>query len=134
MTPIRLDHWVLTVADIEASLAFYTRVLGMAAVTFGEGRRALAFGEQKINLHPAQQPLKPHARVPTPGTADLCFLVAEPMEEILAHLSLMQIPVELGPVMRTGALGPIWSVYFRDPDGNLLEVAQRSENVIDDCE
>lgn len=127
MTPIRLDHWVLTVADIEASLAFYTRVLGMTAVTFGEGRRALAFGEQKINLHPAQQPLKPHARVPTPGTADLCFLVAEPMEEILAHLSLMDILVELGPVKRTGALGPIWSVYFRDPDGNLLEVAQRSE-------
>jgi catechol 2,3-dioxygenase-like lactoylglutathione lyase family enzyme len=118
-----LDHLVLTVADVEASVAFYQRVLGMEAVTFGAGRRALGFGQQKINLHPASAPFKPHAAAPTRGSADLCFIAAIPLEEVLAHLAACGVQVEEGPVPRTGATGPIRSVYFRDPDGNLIEVS-----------
>ena len=119
----RLDHLVLTVADVEATIGFYERVLGMRAVSFGAGRRALAFGRSKINLHPAAQPLRPHARQPMTGSADLCFIVAAPPAEVLEHLRACGVAVEEGPVRRTGALGPIESVYFRDPDGNLIEVS-----------
>lgn len=119
----RLDHLVLTVRDIEATLAFYTRVLGMEPVSFGAGRRALAFGQQKINLHPATDPVVPHARQPMPGSADLCLITATAIPAILAHLERHGVSVEEGPVTRTGALGPITSVYFRDPDGNLIEVS-----------
>lgn len=119
----RLDHLVLTVADIEASIAFYVKVLGMEAVTFGAGRRALAFGRQKINLHPATAPLKPHAALPTPGSADLCLITTTPLAEVVAHLQRAAVAIEAGPVPRTGATGPILSVYFRDPDGNLIEVS-----------
>lgn len=119
----RLDHLVLTVRDIDASVDFYGRVLGMEAVTFGAGRRALAFGRQKINLHPAAAPLKPHAAMPAPGSADLCLVTSTPLAEVIAHLQRVGVAIEEGPVPRTGACGPILSVYFRDPDGNLIEVA-----------
>lgn len=120
----RLDHLVLTVHDVEASVAFYTRVLGMRAITFGNGRRALAFGRQKINLHPAAAPLQPHAARPTPGSADLCLIAATPIDRVMAELQQAGVVVEQGPVARTGASGPITSVYFRDPDDNLIEVSR----------
>ncbi|MDX2220609.1 MAG: VOC family protein [Burkholderiales bacterium] len=119
----RLDHLVLTVADVEVSVAFYAKVLGMQPVTFGNGRRALAFGNQKINLHRASAPIKPHAATPTPGSADLCFIAATPLHEVVSHLAACGVKIEEGPVPRTGATGPIQSVYFRDPDGNLIEVS-----------
>lgn len=120
----RLDHLVLTVRDVEATCAFYTRVLGMEAVTFSEGRRALCFGRQKINLHPAGAPITPHASVPTPGSADLCFITETPLREVQQHLADLGVSVEEGPVRRTGATRPIISVYFRDPDLNLIEVSR----------
>lgn len=119
----RLDHLVLTVADVEASIAFYTRVLGMRAVSFGQGRRALAFGRQKINLHPAQAPLAPHAQRPTPGSADLCLIIRTPLDQARRELDAAGVAVEQGPVARTGATGPILSLYLRDPDGNLIEIS-----------
>jgi catechol 2,3-dioxygenase-like lactoylglutathione lyase family enzyme len=118
-----LDHLVLTVRDIDASIAFYVDVLGMKAVSFGAGRRALAFGLQKINLHPAAAPLKPHAATPMPGSADLCLLTSTPIPDVVMHLGRLGVSIEEGPVPRTGATGPILSVYFRDPDGNLIEVS-----------
>ncbi len=121
-----LDHLVLTVADIDASCAFYAQVLGMRVVTFGEGRKALAFGEQKINLHRHGHEFDPKARVPTPGSADLCFLTATPLAQVAEELRAAAVPIEDGPVQRTGARGPILSLYFRDPDGNLIEVANPS--------
>jgi len=125
----RLDHWVLTVRDIDATVAFYERVLGMRPITFGNGRRALVFGEQKINLHPAQAPLRPHAAQPTPGSADLCLITRAPIGEVIAELESAGVAIEEGPVPRTGALGPITSVYFRDPDGNLIEVSRYNAEV-----
>lgn len=119
----RLDHLVLTVNDVEVSVKFYAEVLGMQPVTFGNGRRALAFGNQKINLHPATAPVVPHAKVPTRGSADLCFIAETPLEAVIQHLAACGVAVEDGPVPRTGATGPIRSVYFRDPDGNLIEVS-----------
>jgi catechol 2,3-dioxygenase-like lactoylglutathione lyase family enzyme len=121
----RLDHFVLTVADIDATVAFYERVMGMRAITFGEGRRALRFGEQKINLHQVGREFEPRALRPTPGSADLCFLTKQPVDALLRELAALEVAVEVGPVTRSGALGPIRSVYFRDPDGNLIEVAQQ---------
>ncbi|MDA8255454.1 MAG: VOC family protein [Betaproteobacteria bacterium] len=119
----RLDHLVLTVRDIDATIAFYVDVLGMEAVRFGAGRRALAFGRQKINLHSASAPLAPHAVTPMPGSADLCLITETPLAEVIAHLQRTGVAIEQGPVPRTGATGPILSVYFRDPDGNLIEVS-----------
>ncbi len=119
----RLDHFVLTVRDVEATVSFYQRVLGMAPVTFGAGRKALAFGRSKINLHPAEAPLAPRANHPVHGSADLCFVTSESPESVIDHLRKCDIKVEEGPVSRTGALGPVTSVYFRDPDGNLIEVS-----------
>ncbi|MDS4070924.1 MAG: VOC family protein [Candidatus Competibacter sp.] len=119
----RLDHFVLTVRDIDVTIRFYQTVLGMAPVTFGAGRRALAFGQSKINLHPADAPIVPHANHPMPGSADLCFIASEPIKTVIDHLRECGVPIEEGPVPRTGALGPITSVYLRDPDGNLLEVS-----------
>ncbi|MBF9068592.1 VOC family protein [Streptacidiphilus fuscans] len=119
----RLDHLVLTVQDIDATVDFYTRVLGMAEVTFREGRRALVFGSSKINLHQAGAEFEPKAARPTSGSADLCFIVGEPLDQVLAELAAQGVPVEQGPVERTGATGPIESVYVRDPDGNLVELS-----------
>lgn len=119
----QLDHLVLTVADIEVTCAFYRRVLGMEIITFGEGRKALRFGDQKINLHQAGREFEPKAARPTPGSADLCFLTTTPLAGVIAHLLVCAVPLLEGPVSRTGANGPILSVYFRDPDGNLIEVA-----------
>jgi catechol 2,3-dioxygenase-like lactoylglutathione lyase family enzyme len=119
----RLDHLVLTVADVDATVDFYQRVLGMTPVTFGAGRRALAFGEQKINLHQAGAEFEPKALRPTPGSADLCFVTSTDLDEVERQLREVGVEIEEGPVDRTGALGPIRSVYFRDPDLNLLEVS-----------
>jgi catechol 2,3-dioxygenase-like lactoylglutathione lyase family enzyme len=123
-----LDHLVLTVRDLDAALEFYASVLGMRVVTFGENRKALAFGTQKINLHLARRELEPKAAVPTPGSADLCFLTVEPLENVVDHLRSLGVPVIEGPVRRTGATGPIRSLYFRDPDGNLIEIANRKRS------
>jgi catechol 2,3-dioxygenase-like lactoylglutathione lyase family enzyme len=120
-----LDHLVLTVKDIDASCAFYSRVLGMEVVAFGAGRKALAFGAQKINLHQAGHEFEPKAQRPTPGSADLCFLTVVPLREVQQHLAACGVTITEGPVQRTGAQGPILSVYFRDPDLNLIEVSNR---------
>ena len=119
----RLDHLVLTVRDVDASCTFYARVLGMDVVTFAGGRKALAFGSQKINLHPAGREFEPKAHAPTPGSADLCLISAVPLDDAIAHLAACGVAIIEGPVMRTGATGPIRSVYFRDPDLNLIEVS-----------
>ncbi len=119
-----LDHLVLTVDDLEATTDFYTRVLGMRAVTFGQGRQALAFGQQKINLHQAGREFEPKAGRPTPGSADLCLIVATALDEVVAHLEREGVALVEGPVERTGATGPIRSVYVRDPDQNLIELSQ----------
>jgi len=118
-----LDHLVLTVASIPATVDFYTRVLGMDTVTFGSGRTALAFGSQKINLHEAGHEFEPKALRPTPGSADLCFLTGVLLDDIITYLEAEGIAIEEGPVKRTGAQGPIISVYVRDPDQNLIEIS-----------
>ncbi|MBV2135093.1 VOC family protein [Pseudomonas sp. MAP12] len=120
----RLDHLVLTVTDIECTVDFYRRVLGMRHEVFGEGRHALAFGRQKFNLHQAGREFEPKARQPMPGAIDLCLITAWPLSQVQARLAEQGVAVEEGPVRRTGALGPIESVYFRDPDGNLIEVSR----------
>lgn len=120
----RLDHLVLTVADIDATCAFYSRVLGMEVRRFGpQGRRALHFGRHKINLHQRGKEFEPKAAHPTPGSADLCLIAAVPLEAVVAHLKGCGVAIEAGPVERTGATGPIRSVYIRDPDANLIEIA-----------
>lgn len=119
----RLDHLVLTVASLEATETFYAQVLGMRVVRFGEGRTALRYGNQKINLHQQGAEFEPKSAKPTPGSADLCFLTDTPMDTVLEHLKLMGQKVEQGPVRRTGAEHPILSVYLRDPDDNLVEVS-----------
>ncbi len=126
-----LDHLVLTVADIETTVDFYTRVLGMQAVTFGEGRKALGFGNQKINLHQAGREFEPKAERPTPGSADLCFIVATPLDRVITHLETQGVSIIEGPVQRTGATGPIRSVYLRDPDQNLIELSNPIENPLE---
>lgn len=118
-----LDHLVLTVADIGVTCDFYHRVLGCEIVTFGEGRKAIGFGRQKINLHLAGHELDPKAQRPTPGSGDLCFLTSTPIDEVARHLKDCGVTILEGPIERTGATGPILSVYLRDPDGNLVEVA-----------
>ena len=123
-----LVHLVLTVKDVEKSCLFYSSVLGMRVITFGTGRKALIFGEQKINLHEYGKEFEPKAASPTPGSADLCFITTTPLEEVIAHLTAANVAIIEGPVMRTGARGEIMSVYFRDPDGNLIEVANHAHN------
>ena len=118
-----LDHLVLTVKNIPATCGFYSRVMGMEVVTFGTDRKALAFGSQKINLHEAGKEVDPQAQRPTPGSADLCFITSVPAAELLTHLKQHCVEIIEGPVKRTGAMGPIVSVYFRDPDLNLIEVS-----------
>ncbi len=119
----RLDHLVLTVADIERTCAFYVRVLGMEVVTFGEGRTALRFGQQKINLHSADNIPELVANTPTPGSGDLCFITEVPLAEVVTHLERCAVPIVAGPGPRAGAIGTIQSVYIRDPDQNLVEIS-----------
>jgi len=119
----RIDHLVFTVADIEATCAFYQQVLGMRVETFGAGRKALCFGIQKINLHQYGNEFEPKAKAPAPGCQDICLISNRPLDEIMQHLTACGVVIEEGPIQRTGAVGPINSVYFRDPDGNLIEVS-----------
>lgn len=120
----RLDHLVLTVRDIDETCRFYSLILGMEVVTFGSGRHALSFGNQKLNLHEAGNEFKPHAENPMPGSADLCFISAVPLSAVVDHLRACAVPVIEGPVERTGATGRIRSVYLRDPDKNLIEISE----------
>lgn len=122
----RLDHTVLTVNDIDATVDFYTRVLGMEVVTFSSlvnNRKALRFGNSKINLHEVGKEIEPTAQNPGPGTEHLCLIVSDPIEEVVDHLKEVGAVIEDGPVERAGALGPINSVYVRDPDRNLIEIS-----------
>jgi catechol 2,3-dioxygenase-like lactoylglutathione lyase family enzyme len=119
----RLDHLVLTVTDLEATVDFYSRILGMEPITFGQGRRALVFGQSKINLHEAGHEYEPKAAHAVPGSADLCLITTAPLEQVIAELARHDVNIEEGPVRRTGALGSIESVYLRDPDRNLIEIS-----------
>jgi catechol 2,3-dioxygenase-like lactoylglutathione lyase family enzyme len=119
-----LDHLVLTVADIDRTVSFYERVLGMEGVSYDAGRRALRFGAQKLNLHEVGSEPAPRAAHAAAGSGDLCFLLEGPLEHAIEHLRSEGVPIEHGPITRAGARGPIRSVYFRDPDGNLLEVSE----------
>lgn len=123
MRVTHLDHLVLTVEDIERTVTFYRGVLGMEAVTFGEGRRALRFGDQQINLHRHRGEFLPHARTPTPGSADLCLLVDSPLADVVVELAAAGVPEVSEVVDRVGAAGGLRSVYLRDPDGNLIELS-----------
>ena len=123
----RIDHIVLTVHDLERTIAFYSRVLGMEPVTFAGGRRGLAFGRQKLNLHQAGREFEPKALAPAPGAIDLCFISETPLAGVIAKLQEQGVVIIEGPVDKTGALGPMKSVYFRDPDGNLIEVSNYPE-------
>ena len=118
-----LDHLVLTVASIPASIAFYERVLGFEPAE-KEGRWSLHFGRQKINLHQADHTFDPKAAHPTPGSGDLCFIASVPLAEVQAHLAQQRIASEKGPVKQNGAQGPMTSVYLRDPDRNLIEISE----------
>jgi len=119
----RLDHFAITVRDVEATCAFYEKVLGMARERFGEGRVALRFGQQKININPNPNDLLRKAAVPIPGTAEFCLLSVQPLEEFIRHLHGCGVDIEYGPAETNGAEGTIRSICFRDPDGNLVEVA-----------
>jgi catechol 2,3-dioxygenase-like lactoylglutathione lyase family enzyme len=125
MVIFALDHLVLTVTDAATTRRFYVDGLGMRWVEFGEGRHALQFGTQKINLHYRGREFEPKAAHPTPGSADLCFLSDEPLEAMAERMARLDFAVVAGPVRRTGAMGPLLSLYFRDPDGNLIEIGQR---------
>ncbi len=122
-----LDHLVLTVADLERTAEFYERVCGLTREISRQGRVSLHFGTRKINLHQAGSEFAPHAASPTPGSADLCFLTDAPIEEAAAHVRAQGVAIIEGPVARTGAQGPMRSIYFRDPDGNLVEIARYGE-------
>jgi catechol 2,3-dioxygenase-like lactoylglutathione lyase family enzyme len=119
----RLDHLVLTVKDVAITSSFYSQVLGMREVIFGEGRKALLFGQQKINLHQQGSEFEPKAARPTPGSADLCFITSTKLSVVTQQLQEHAVLLEAGPIVRTGALGVIESLYFRDPDNNLIEIA-----------
>jgi catechol 2,3-dioxygenase-like lactoylglutathione lyase family enzyme len=119
-----LDHLVLTTAHEEDCVRFYVELLGMSLETFGDGRKAFRFGNQKINLHRKGHEFEPKAEVPMPGALDLCFIAAVPLDEVIARLNEKQVPIIEGPVMRTGATSRIRSVYVRDPDLNLIEISE----------
>ncbi|WP_339474464.1 VOC family protein [Pseudomonas sp. RL_5y_Pfl2_69] len=123
-----LDHLVLTVRDIPRSLDFYSRVLGMQPVVFGQGRHALSFGQQKINLHQAGAEFEPKATHPLPGSADVCFIVNDRLDVVIEQLHAQGVKILEGPVMRTGARGPIRSIYLLDPDLNLIELSNAMEH------
>ena len=119
----RFDHVVFTVKDIDASCEFYARVLGMEIVTFGENRKALSFGSQKINLQQLGRESALRADKPTPGSADVCFITTLSLSDVIAHLNFCGVELIAGPVERNGARGLMMSLYFRDPDKNLIEVS-----------
>jgi catechol 2,3-dioxygenase-like lactoylglutathione lyase family enzyme len=123
----RIDHIVLTAFDVQRTIDFYSKVLGMEPITFAGGRRGLAFGRQKINLHQAGREFEPKALKPVPGALDLCFITGTPLDAVIAELKVHGVAIAEGPVPKTGALGPMTSVYFRDPDGNLIEVSNYLE-------
>lgn len=123
----RLDHLVLTVTDMAKTIAFYQSVLGMMRETFANGRVALKFGSQKINLHEVGREFEPKSLRPTPGSADLCFVTSMTLNEAMEHVKDCGVDIIQGPVQRTGANGPLLSFYFRDPDGNLVEVATEKD-------
>ncbi|HEX3060085.1 MAG TPA: VOC family protein [Usitatibacter sp.] len=123
----RIDHIVITAFDVERTLDFYSKVMGMEPITFAGGRRGLAFGKQKINLHQSGREFEPKALKPTPGSMDLCFITETPLAEVISHLKSHGVAIAQGPVEKTGAQGPMMSVYFRDPDGNLIEVSNYGE-------
>ena len=122
-----IDHLVLTVKDVDETCRFYTSLLGMGVLTFLDDRKALLFGDQKINLHQHGQEFEPKARRPKPGSADLCFITETPIQDAAAHVRSCGVEIIEGPVPKTGAKGPIDSIYFRDPDGNLIEVSNYQE-------
>lgn len=122
-----LDHLVLTVANVDITCEFYQRVLGFEVATFRGDRKALTFGRQKINLHRLDQPVDLKAEMPTPGSGDLCFLTDTPLQDVERHLEGCGVTLLGPPTERAGATGPILSIYFRDPDGNLIEVANPIE-------
>jgi catechol 2,3-dioxygenase-like lactoylglutathione lyase family enzyme len=119
----RIDHLVLTVLDLEQTCLFYESVMGFKVVAFGEGRKALRFGEQKLNLHQKGKEFEPKALAPTPGAIDLCFITATPIEDVRRELAEKNVTIEEGPVVRTGAIGRLLSLYIRDPDHNLIEIS-----------
>ncbi|XP_077987929.1 glyoxalase domain-containing protein 5-like isoform X1 [Glandiceps talaboti] len=119
----RIDHIVLTVKSIEDTITFYTAVLGMETLTFKGNRKALKFGNQKFNLHEQGKEFEPKAKRPIPGAIDICLITSNTISEVIEHLKKCDVVIEEGPVMRTGALGPIQSVYIRDPDQNLVEIS-----------
>ncbi|MGI8504666.1 MAG: VOC family protein [Hassallia sp.] len=119
----RLDHLVMTVADIEKTIRFYCDVLGMTEASFGEGRKALAYGNQKINFHQLGKEFEPKAAFSTPGSVDLCFIASTPIEKVITTLKIHQVDIIAGPVEKNGATGKIISVYLRDPDENLIEIS-----------
>jgi catechol 2,3-dioxygenase-like lactoylglutathione lyase family enzyme len=118
-----IDHLVLTVHDIPRSIKFYTEVLGMTAISFGNDRHALQFNNEKINLHELGHEFEPKAKLPTPGSADLCLISDTPIDDVIVELKQHYIPIELGPIKKNGALGKICSLYLRDPDDNLIEIS-----------
>lgn len=124
----QLDHLVLTVKDIQTSIDFYTQILGMEAIQFGDNRHALKFGNQKINLHQQGNELEPYAAHTSTGSADLCFLIEDELHSAIQHLHKNNIEIESGPIERTGACSPIMSIYIRDPDGNLIELSQPAKH------
>jgi catechol 2,3-dioxygenase-like lactoylglutathione lyase family enzyme len=121
-----LDHIVLTTAHTEQCIDFYARVLGMKFERFGEGRMALKFGSQKINLHEKGREFHPKATLAAPGTLDICFIATVALKDVIARLVSAGVPIVEGPVAKTGATGPIRSVYVRDPDGNLVEISEQA--------
>ncbi len=129
MEVTRIDHLVLTVKDIDETVLFYQKVLGMKKVVFGQDRVALAFGQQKINLHALGREFEPKAENPTPGSADVCLITPVPMEEAMAHVRNVGVEILQGPVERTGARAKLLSFYFRDPSGNLIEVANEIDSI-----
>src|ERR1700691_3900804 len=119
-----LDHLVITTRDMQACIAFYTELLGMRLETFGDGRKAVVFGEQKFNLHDSTTATDAYAAKPTSGSLDFCLLADRPLDEVIVALKAKGARIELGTVMRTGACFPIRSIYLRDPDGNLVEISE----------
>ncbi len=118
-----IDHLVLTVKDIKASCDFYQNILGMKVISFAGNRKALQFGKQKFNLHEAGKEFEPKAKNPVPGAIDICLISDTPLKLILKKLEMLNIPVDDGPIIRTGARAPLNSIYIRDPDNNLIEIS-----------